>query len=157
MTVSDYFDFAHNYIHTLQLLCQKGLVHLYCDFITLCIVTLKPFADFVFVSNHVTEYYTHTHVHTCPVLLSHCLKGHATSHKGKDEGKVVVISFSCSICGQSVLPCYGTTAGMSYTAQRLSAPTLAWILPLEFVPLPVRFSPKGPLAQLAPHTILWLG
>ena len=62
---------------------------------------------------------THTHTHTCPVLLSRCLKGQATPHKGRNEGKVVVISFSCSDCGQSVLPCYGTTA-----------PTLILLFPL---------------------------
>ena len=45
------------------------------------------------------------HTHTRPVLLSCCLRGHDTPHKRRNEGKVVVISFSCtaSVDSQSSL------------------------------------------------------
>ena len=52
---------------------------------------------------HLHEYNLHwVRVLSCPVVS--LPRGHAIPHKGRNEGKVVVISFSCSICGQSVLP-----------------------------------------------------
>ena len=80
---------------------------------SLCPTTAKLHAEdhYSAVTAYTLKQRTHTHTHlSCPVLLSRCLRGHANPHKGRNEGKVVVISFSCSICGQSVLPCYGTTA-----------------------------------------------
>ena len=46
---------------------------------------------------------------------------------------------------------------MPYIAQLLAAPTLALLLPpgICLVSFLVRFSPKGPLAQLALHTIFY--
>ena len=66
--------------------------------------------------------HTHTHTHTCACTLAHtCIH---------TRGGTKVVSAAASVNSQSSLAMEPSTAGMSYTAQHLAAPTLALIFPL---------------------------